>query len=131
MGRKVILMGCILGAIGVILGALGAHALKEVLTASQLTTFEVGVRYQIYHAIFLLFVGGTSYLTDSTKKTIAFLVLLGVLFFSGSIYLLSTNDLTAVNFKFLGPITPIGGLLLISGWGLLGFKALKSEKGNY
>ena len=131
MGRKIIFLGCILGAVGVILGALGAHALKEVLTESQLASFEVGVRYQIYHAILLLFVGGTSYLTDSVKKTAAILVFLGVLFFSGSIYLLATNDLTSISFKILGPITPVGGVLLISAWLLVAFKALKSEKSIY
>lgn len=131
MGRKIIFLGCILGAVGVILGALGAHALKEVLTESQLVNFEVGVRYQIYHAILLLFVGGTSYLADSVKKKVAILISLGILFFSGSIYLLATNDLTSVNFKILGPITPVGGVLLISAWLLVAFKALKSEKGIY
>lgn len=131
MGRKIIFLGCMLGAVGVILGALGAHALKEVLTESQLTSFEVGIRYQIYHAFLLLFVGGTSFLSDSVKKTVALLVFVGVLFFSGSIYLLSTNDLTAINFKMLGPITPVGGLLLIVAWMLIGFKAFKREKDNY
>ncbi len=131
MGRKIIFLGCILGAVGVILGALGAHALKEVLTESQLINFEVGVRYQIYHAILLLFVGGTSYLSDSVKKKVSILIFLGVLFFSGSIYLLSTNDLTSINFKILGPITPVGGILLISAWLLVAFKALKSEKSIY
>lgn len=131
MGRKIIFLGCMLGAVGVILGALGAHALKEVLTESQLTSFEVGVRYQIYHALLLLFVGGTSFLSDSTKKVVALLVFVGVLFFSGSIYLLSTNDLTALNFKVLGPVTPIGGILLIVAWLLIGFKVLKREKDIY
>ncbi len=130
MGRKIIFLAGILGALGVVLGALGAHALKAVLTDNQLTTFEVGVRYQIYHAMFLLFVGSTSYLTDKTKKTVAFLIAIGVLFFSGSIYLLSTNDLTSVDFKFLGPITPIGGLFLISGWLLVAVRAFLSKKTN-
>lgn len=131
MGRKIIFLGCILGAVGVILGALGAHALKEVLSESQLHNFEVGVRYQIYHAILLLFVGGTSYLSDSTKKIASILVFLGILFFSGSIYLLTTKELSGIDWKILGPITPVGGVLLISAWLLIAFKALKSEKSNY
>ena len=130
MGRKIIFLAGILGALGVVLGALGAHALKAVLTEAQLTTFEVGVRYQIYHAMFLLFVGSTSFLTDKTKKMVAFLIAIGVLFFSGSIYLLSTNDLTSVDFKFLGPITPIGGVFLISGWIVVAVKAFLSKKTN-
>lgn len=130
MGRKIIFLAGILGALGVVLGALGAHALKAVLTEAQLTTFEVGVRYQIYHAMFLLFVGSTSFLTDKTKKMVAFLIAIGVLFFSGSIYLLSTNGLTSVDFKFLGPITPIGGVFLISGWIVVAVKAFLSKKTN-
>lgn len=128
MGYKIIRLGALLGALGVVLGALGAHALKEVLTEGQLSSFEVGVRYQMYHAILLLFVGGTSYLEDQTKKVITLLVSLGVLFFSGSIYLLTTKDLTSIDFGFLGPVTPIGGLLLIAAWGIVIFKLIKREK---
>ncbi|WP_299517036.1 DUF423 domain-containing protein, partial [uncultured Flavobacterium sp.] len=113
MNRKIILFASILGVISIILGAFGAHALKEVLNENQLVSFETGVRYQFYHALFLLFLGTSVLLSDKTKNIILTLVLVGVLFFSGSIYLLATNDLTSIDFKFLGPITPIGGLLLI------------------
>lgn len=119
MDRKIVLSATFLGTLSIILGAFGAHALKAVLTESQLTTFETGVRYQMYHAFFLLFLGTTSLVSAKTKKIILYLVLIGVLFFSGSIYLLATNSLTSIDFKFVGPITPIGGFLLITAWVLL------------
>ena len=75
-----------IGILAIILGAFGAHALKSQLTENQLTTFETGVRYQMYHAIFLLFLGTTSLVTEKSKKIILSLVLIGVLFFSGSIF---------------------------------------------
>lgn len=127
MNRKIILVAAILGVIAIILGAFGAHALKEVLNENQLVSFETGVRYQFYHALFLLFLGTTVLLSDKTKKIILILVLVGVLFFSGSIYLLATNDLTSIDFRFLGPITPIGGLLLIGAWTALFLNILKQK----
>ena len=119
MKRKLIITAAILGMIAIILGAFGAHALKKVLSIEQIVTFETGVRYQMYHALFLLFIGLLDNVTEKTKKTIFFLVVFGVILFSGSIYLLATNDLTAFDFKSIGFLTPIGGLLLIMAWGVL------------
>ena len=119
MDKKILSTGAILGMIAIILGAFGAHALKKVLSIEQLSTFETGVRYQMYHALFLLFIGLLKNISLKAKKTIYFLVLFGILLFSGSIYLLATNDLTAFDFKVIGFITPIGGLLLIVAWVVL------------
>jgi uncharacterized membrane protein YgdD (TMEM256/DUF423 family) len=119
MDKKIISTGALFGMIAIILGAFGAHALKKVLSLEHLSTFETGVRYQMYHAVFLLFIGLTNELSQKAKKTIYFLVLFGVILFSGSIYLLATNDLTSFDFKAIGFVTPIGGLLLILGWGVL------------
>ena len=116
--------------IAIILGAFGAHALKKVLSIEQLATFETGVRYQMYHALFLLFIGLIPNLTVKAKNTIYNLVLSGVILFSGSIYLLATNDLTPIDFRFIGPVTPIGGLLLISAWTVLLFQALRKSGTN-
>ena len=116
MDKKLIIVGAIFGMIAIVLGAFGAHALKNVLTVEQLNTFETGVKYQMYHALFLMFVANSQMITQKIKKTILILVSLGVLFFSGSIYLLATNNLTTFDFKIIGFITPIGGLLLITGW---------------
>ena len=119
MKSKIVTTATILGMIAIILGAFGAHALKKYLAVEQLATFETGVRYQMYHALFLLFIGLFDELTDAVKKTIYYLVLSGVILFSGSIYLLATNDLTTFDFKRIGFVTPIGGLLLIMAWGVL------------
>ena len=119
MTKKLITTATILGTLAIILGAFGAHALKKVLTPEQLITFETGVRYQMYHALFLLFLSSLTTLTDKSKKAILILVQLGVLLFSGSIYLLATNDLTAFDFKVIGFVTPIGGVLLIAAWCVL------------
>ena len=119
MDKKILSTGATLGMIAIILGAFGAHALKKVLSIEQLSTFETGVRYQMYHALFLLFIGLMKNISLKAKKTIYFLVLFGILLFSGSIYLLATNDLTAFDFKVIGFVTPIGGLLLIVAWVVL------------
>jgi uncharacterized membrane protein YgdD (TMEM256/DUF423 family) len=130
MQRKLILAATILGSTSIVLGAFGAHALKKVMTTDMLQTFEVGVRYQMYHALFLFLVAVLVQINDLFKKTILTTTALGVLFFSGSIYLLSTNELTSVDFSFLGPITPIGGLLLMVSWVLVfyGFNKKTTKK---
>jgi uncharacterized membrane protein YgdD (TMEM256/DUF423 family) len=119
MNKKLITTAAIFGGIAIIFGAFGAHALKKVLAPEQLATFETGVRYQMYHALFLLLISSINTITDKAKKTILLLVQLGVLFFSGSIYLLATNDLTSFDFKVIGVLTPIGGGLLIAAWAVL------------
>lgn len=128
MDKKILSTGAVFGMIAIILGAFGAHALKKVLTIEQLTTFETGVRYQMYHALFLFFIGLLPNLSHKAKNSIYYLVVFGVLFFSGSIYLLATNSLTSFDFKVIGFITPIGGFLLISAWGMLIFDFLRASK---
>ena len=124
MEKKIIATAAFLGVIAVVMGAFGAHGLKAVLSESQLISFETAVKYQMYHALFLLFVGTTMLLTADVKKLIFGLAIVGIVFFSGSIYLLSTTSLTGLNVKFLGPITPVGGLLLIAAWTVLLIKIL-------
>uniref|UniRef100_A0A4W5KXM2 DUF423 domain-containing protein n=1 Tax=Hucho hucho TaxID=62062 RepID=A0A4W5KXM2_9TELE len=126
--KKIISTGALLGMIAIILGAFGAHALKKVLSLEQLYTFETGVRYQMYHALFLLFIGTTHLVNQKSKKIIYNLTVIGTIFFSGSIYLLATNGITSVDFKIFGFITPIGGLLLISAWIKLFFDILVPMK---
>ena len=128
MDRKIISIACVLGFLAIVLGAFGAHALKSVLNVEQLTTFETGVKYQMYHALFLLFVGTTTLLTEKAKRLIFIMITIGTCLFSFSIYLLATNSLTNFDYKFLGPITPIGGLLLIMGW-LTCFLSILKKKG--
>ncbi len=128
MDKKISITGAFIGMIAIILGAFGAHALKKVLTPEQLISFETGVRYQMYQAFFLFFLATQNDILEKTKKTIFILILSGTLFFSGSIYLLSTTGITGFNFKPIGFITPIGGLLLILAWGMLGYSIIQSRK---
>ncbi len=128
MNKKIPATAAFLGMAAIILGAFGAHALKKVLTPEQVISFETGVRYQMYQAFFLFFLATQNDILEKTKKTIFSLILSGTLFFSGSIYLLSTTGITGVNFKSIGFITPIGGLFLIIAWGMLGYSILKSRK---
>lgn len=121
--------GCVLGLLAVILGAFAAHGLKESITKDAIDTFQTGVRYQMYHAIVLLFVGSSTMLSIKTKKRVCYAIVLGVLLFSGSIYGLAINELTSINFKTIGFVTPIGGLFLIISWLLMlvGFLKFKTE----
>jgi len=116
-----IVFGALLGAVAVALGAFGAHALKSRLTPAKLTTFETGVRYQFYHVFALLVVGLLQNgAPESALLGIAgWLFLLGMLLFSGSIYWLAFDGP-----RWLGPITPLGGLAFVVGWVLLGLAAL-------
>jgi uncharacterized membrane protein YgdD (TMEM256/DUF423 family) len=114
-----------LGMIAVILGALGSHALKEVLSPEQLESFTIGVRYQMTHVLLLMVVLLTSYFDENVKQTSFWLTVIGILLFSGSIYLLNLQQLLGVKLSFLGPVTPIGGLFLIANWGFLALKAFK------
>jgi uncharacterized membrane protein YgdD (TMEM256/DUF423 family) len=128
MNKKLLITGAILGITGIILGAFAAHGLEKLIDADAINSFETGVRYQIYHAFFLLIVGSTTFLKDKYKNIIWYLVLIGLVFFSGSIYVLATNDITIFNFKTIALITPIGGLLLISAWIVLLIGILKTKK---
>lgn len=127
MDKKIISTGAILGMIAIILGAFGAHALKKTVPIEALSTFETGVKYQMYHALFLVFLGLVTELSKKAQKIIYYLVVFGVIFFSGSIYLLATKSLTSFDFKAIGIITPIGGLLLILAWGILLFNLTKKN----
>ena len=128
MNKKVLILGSVFGLLAVIIGAFAAHGLKPKISVESLQSFETGVRYQMYHAFLLLFVGNLSIVSEKSKKTIYYLVFLGVLLFSGSIYGLATNTLTSFDFKVIGFITPLGGLLLISAWILLLINIVKSGK---
>lgn len=127
MTRKLVTLAAFFGFVAIILGAFGAHALKEVLTAEQLVSFETGVRYQMYHALFLLLISQLNVLTEKNKRTIGILTTIGVFLFSGSIFLLATQGLSGINFKFLGPVTPVGGLFLIVSWFLTAFYSMKQK----
>lgn len=128
MERKITSVAALMGMTAMILGAFGAHALKKQLSIEQLNAFETAVKYQMYQALFLLFLGLHSFISEKAKKTILQLVIFGVIFFSGSIYLLSTKPITGIDFKFIGIVTPIGGALLIAAWGILFWNIWKAKR---
>ena len=111
--------GALFGLLAVVLGAFGAHALKKKLSGEQLRSFETGVKYQFYHAILLLVLGFNFGFTTSLESYIGYSFIFGVILFSFSIYALVLSDANGRKWKFLGPVTPLGGLLLVLGWCLL------------
>nr|WP_221898719.1 DUF423 domain-containing protein [Robiginitalea sp. SC105] len=115
------------GGSAVALGALGAHGLKEQLEPEALESFRTGVQYQMYHALFLLFLGLEKTLDPRSRKRVFGLVVTGILCFSFSIYFLSTAGLTGWDLSAIGWITPLGGVLLISGWGYLLYRIFRSK----
>ncbi|WP_333854257.1 DUF423 domain-containing protein [Epilithonimonas sp.] len=119
MKNFTLIIGGIYGLLSVILGAFGAHAFKKILSVERLESFETGVRYQIYAAFFLLIVGYILKFETSSEKWISILMIAGTFLFSVSIYFLSFQDVWGVNLKFLGPITPLGGLFMIISWAML------------
>jgi len=114
-----LIFGAVYGLLSVILGAFGAHALKKILSVERLESFEAGVRYQMYAAFFLLIVGYILKFDTSSQKWISIFMIAGTILFSFSIYFLSLQDYLGANLKFLGPITPLGGLLMILSWAML------------
>ena len=113
MTNKILGIASILGLLTVILGAFGAHSLKDSLDAATMQSFETGVRYMMYHVLALLLINTSNLLTDKSKNLISYLFLFGILLFSGSIFVIALQILPARQIWF---ITPIGGLLFIAGW---------------
>ncbi len=109
----------LLGALTIILGAFGAHTLKDKLTPEAMQSFETAIRYQMYHIIILLVINLYKDFSSSFKKKMTYLFLLGTLFFSGSIYLIQLLKIPA---KLIWFLTPLGGLLFIVGWLFLGYE---------
>ncbi|WP_127346370.1 DUF423 domain-containing protein [Pseudidiomarina mangrovi] len=107
------MLGAINMALGVILGAFGAHSLKAILTAEQLTVYQIAVQYQIYHALGLLLVAGLQipFPRSGGLRTGGWLLLAGIILFSGSLYVMALTG-----WNWLGPVTPVGGACFIIGW---------------
>jgi uncharacterized membrane protein YgdD (TMEM256/DUF423 family) len=129
MYRKALVAGSVFAALAVILGAFGAHALKQVLEPDQLQTFETGVKYQFYHSFALLATGiiYASFPFKQVKLASTFFIT-GILLFSGSLYALTLLKMNGqVGLGGVGIITPIGGLFFIAGWLLLTMGILKKN----
>lgn len=118
--KKLILIGSALAAMAVIIGAFGAHALKPYMSATELQTFETGVKYHFIHSLGLILLGILYHIhPNKNLKRAGNLFAIGILFFSTSLYLLALKETLGItSWTFLGPITPIGGLCFIIGWSL-------------
>jgi uncharacterized membrane protein YgdD (TMEM256/DUF423 family) len=128
MRKSILVLASFFGLIAVAFGAFGAHGLKKLISPEYITMWEKGVQYQFYHTLALIVCA--IYLKAEDSKLIrnaAYCFVLGILFFSGSLYLLATRELTGIPTIILGPITPIGGFFFIVGWGLILVNALKKD----
>lgn len=119
MTQFTIIFGSLFGGLAVIFGSFGAHAFKKILSDDQLKSFETGVKYQFYHALLLLILGFNLELKSTLETYMIYSLIGGTFLFSFSIYGLVISSAKNKKLTFLGPITPLGGLLLIIGWGLL------------
>lgn len=125
MNKTILGTGVFFGLLAVILGAFGAHVLQGSIPAKALEAYRTGVDYQIYHALLLLILGSTDFLAGKDKKWVFRILVSGIICFSFSLYLLALNTLLTPDISGLGFITPIGGLLLISGWILMAYRIYK------
>lgn len=116
MKEVVLICGGIFGTLAVIFGAFGAHGLKKYLDPDQLKSFETGVKYQMYHALMLILIGVIFPFVGYSQNLMAWFFILGMFFFSFSIYGLVLSSARDRKMAFLGPVTPLGGLLLVMGW---------------
>lgn len=116
MNKRIILSATIFGLIAVILGAFGAHGLKEKVSNENLENWKTAVDYQFYHTLALLFLATFSRARNNLINISYLSFSIGIFLFCGSLYLLSTREITSLSTTILGPITPIGGLFFIVGW---------------
>lgn len=123
MDLRFVLASALFGGLGVVLGAFGAHALRDRLSQEMLAVFETGVRYQMYHALALMAVAVLVVkLPGSSMPAIAgWLFVAGIVLFSGSLY-----ALTLTGQRWMGAITPLGGVAFVAGWALLALAALRA-----
>ena len=122
---KNLIIASFLGLLAVILGAFGAHSLKEVLTIDGMASFQTAVRYQLFHVLVILVINGFDFLTEKQKNSISYLFIAGILFFSGSIYLIQLTSITGKSIWF---VTPLGGLFFVVGWMFLFVIFLKKSR---
>ncbi len=133
MRNSALVFAGISGCIAVMLGALGAHALSGkvesgLLTAKSMHAYETAVHYQILHTLAILAMVALKDKYPAYNKAVITLFMLGIILFSGSLYLLVAGDLIGVNLKIFGPVTPVGGLCFIAGWVMLILTAIKNKE---
>lgn len=124
--QKMLFTGSFYMFLAVIFGAMASHYLERIISPESILSFEVGVRYMVYHALALLIFSGKEFYSEQSKRIVFRMFTYGTLFFSGSIFLLSFKVLFPFSIGWIGPITPLGGGLLILGWGLSAWSFFKN-----
>lgn len=124
--RRLIAVGCLLAGIGVAAGAFGAHMLKTMLEPPMLAAYDTGTRYQMYHAFGMILAGMAARLfSDPRIVTAGWIFAAGMVMFCGSLY-----GIALAGLKWMGPITPLGGLTFIIGWCLFGWRLWRGVSGG-
>lgn len=127
MKNKIVFTASLFGMLAVIAGAFGAHALQSAISPRELEVWHTAVQYQFYHVFALLFLSFFASINNRYSVIAYYLFTVGIVFFSGSLYLLSCRELLGWGWLiYMGPVTPLGGLLFIGGWFTLAFAALKN-----
>ncbi len=127
MNKRIIITAAIFGILAVILGAFGAHVVKGMISSSQLETWHTAVQYHFIHTLALLFLSTFARFKNNLINIASYCFVFGIIFFSGSLYLIALKDVLVINTKFIGPVTPFGGLLFIFGWIGLLLAAIKDK----
>lgn len=128
MNKQIIITAAFFGMLAVVLGAFGAHALRAVLTPAHLETWHTAVQYHFYHVFALLFLSTFARFKNGLISASYYLFTFGIVFFSGSLYLLSCRNALGISWlNILGPITPLGGFLFIAGWITLALAAFRNK----
>ncbi|MES3019232.1 MAG: DUF423 domain-containing protein [Bacteroidota bacterium] len=128
MNKRIIVIASVFGILAVILGAFGAHGLKQMVSAEALDTWHTAVQYQFYHTLAMLFLATFSRFKSRAINAASWFFTAGIMLFSGSLYLISTKELLNIeNGSLLGPLTPIGGLFFILGWICLLVATIKNK----
>lgn len=127
MNRKIIITAAIFGMLAVIAGAFGAHGLASKLSPQDMDVWHIAVQYQFYHVFALLFLSVFT-LNNKLTRLAYYLFTWGIICFSGSLYLLATEDILGLHISnIMGPVTPLGGLLFIAGWATLALAAFRNK----
>ncbi len=128
MYKRVFTISFLMGALAVALGAFGAHGLKALIAPENIATFETGVRYQFYHSFAMIIAAMLAFWLQETRfLRAAWSFLIGIVLFSGSLYLLACRDVLPFSVTWSGPITPIGGVFFIYGWVYMAWLCYKNN----
>jgi uncharacterized membrane protein YgdD (TMEM256/DUF423 family) len=124
-------IACLSLALSIVLGSVGAHAMKPFLSAEAFNSWDTAVKYQVYQSLGLLalyIAGRSGFLKSPLHRWAMLSIALGMVCFSGSLYLRSSSPVTGIDFSWLGPVAPIGGILLILGWSLAALSFIKEKQ---